>query len=833
MPVDSNLSDGSPIELVESSSRTDKKKKKHKHKSDRKHKKSKKENGEPKTTKETKKSNGSSVQNGKQKRLPSPIPPDQIKKKKPDETAVSEVIIVEEEMNLEELIKQKALLQARLGACVSEADIGEKSALKNKNNLKMCIETIDLIDDDDTDEEHNVRNSVKNTEKPTRKRSTSRDQTRRKLEKSKKERQKDTERERTREKERQRKGNLTEDYKRREIRRNVDETKRKEDDSRKREQKRRDDELKDTEEDSKRRSEEDKRRDEQIRHRKDCIRSSNSNRDRARSPPSSTRHRDRDRDRERDRDRDRYRDATNRRYNRNYARRSHSNDRHSRSHRRKDRGDKYKDSFSEGLKRENKSSDSEIEVNINIAEDENVEEIIEKRRKQREELLKRLEANNSNVNGEDSANPSPRESDATETSAQLSPEPRQSPIKNTNDSMFEKDPVKAGNVSNTELIKGKWDMFAEADSYHATQLTPQPNGLANGNKSVPENPSLTDNWDDAEGYYRVRIGETMNSRYTVYGYTGQGVFSNVVRARDTTKNNQDVAVKIIRNNEIMHKSGLKELEILKRLNDSDPDDRYHCVRLYCHFFHKQHLCMVFEPLSMNLREVLKKYGKDVGLHVKAVRSYCQQLMLALKLMKKSNILHADIKPDNILVNESKLVLKLCDFGSASHISDNEVTPYLVSRFYRPPEVILGIPYDFGLDMWSAGCTIYELYTGKILFPGKTNNQMLKLFMDLKGKMLNKTIRKGVLKEQHFDSNCNFLYHEVDKVTEREKVVTMSAINPSRDLHVEMLGNQKLPEDQIRKVAQLKDLFDKMLMLDSSKRIGISQALVHPFLSEKI
>lgn len=66
-----------------------------------------------------------------------------------------------------------------------------------------------------------------------------------------------------------------------------------------------------------------------------------------------------------------------------------------------------------------------------------------------------------------------------------------------------------------------------------------------------ENPALTDNWDDAEGYYRVRISEVLDSRYSVYGYTGQGVFSNVVRARDQARGNQDVAIKIIRNNEIM------------------------------------------------------------------------------------------------------------------------------------------------------------------------------------------------------------------------------------------------------------------------------------------
>ena len=59
--------------------------------------------------------------------------------------------------------------------------------------------------------------------------------------------------------------------------------------------------------------------------------------------------------------------------------------------------------------------------------------------------------------------------------------------------------------------------------------------------------------------------------------------------------------------------------------------------------------------SMNLREVLKKYGKDIGLHMKAVRSYAQQLLLALKLLRRCSVLHADIKPDNILVS-FKMVL---------------------------------------------------------------------------------------------------------------------------------------------------------------------------------
>lgn len=76
----------------------------------------------------------------------------------------------------------------------------------------------------------------------------------------------------------------------------------------------------------------------------------------------------------------------------------------------------------------------------------------------------------------------------------------------------------------------------------------------------------------------------------------------------------------------------------------------------------------------------------MGLHIKAVKSYAQQLLLSLRLMMKCQLIHADIKPDNILANESKSVIKLADFGSALTISEIDVTPMLVSRYYRAPEV---------------------------------------------------------------------------------------------------------------------------------------------------
>uniref|UniRef100_A0A8C6UHC6 Serine/threonine-protein kinase PRP4 homolog n=1 Tax=Neogobius melanostomus TaxID=47308 RepID=A0A8C6UHC6_9GOBI len=544
-------------------------------------------------------------------------------------------------------------------------------------------------------------------------------------------------------------------------------------------------------------------------------RRSPSPRRRSRSPPyrrSLSRDRDRDRgDRGRDRRRRRSRDE-----------------------------DKFKGSLSEGMKVEQESSGEEV---LEDFEGEEVDEeaLIEQRRQQRLAIVQKYKILNEDSNmASEPCSPqsstrsrSPSPDDILERAAADVKEYERENINTFEASVKAKLNLIAQEKEGANPKKPSApDMFTESDDMFNADFD-SARMRAGVGKDFKENPNLRDNWTDAEGYYRVNIGETLDKRYDVYGYTGQGVFSNVIRARDTARAGQEVAVKIIRNNELMQKTGLKELEFLKKLNDADPDDKFHCLRLFRHFYHKQHLCLVFEPLSMNLREVLKKYGKDVGLHIKAVRSYSQQLFLALKLLKRCNILHADIKPDNILVNESKTILKLCDFGSASHVADNDITPYLVSRFYRAPEIVIGKPYDYGIDMWSVGCTLYELYTGKILLPGSSNNHMLKLAMDLKGKMPNKMIRKGLFKDQHFDQNLNFLYIEVDKVTEREKVTVMSTINPTKDLLSDMVGGQRLPEDQRKKVMQLKDLLDGTLMLDPAKRISINQALQHPFIQEKI
>ncbi|KAL8035204.1 hypothetical protein ABFX02_12G082200 [Erythranthe guttata] len=340
-----------------------------------------------------------------------------------------------------------------------------------------------------------------------------------------------------------------------------------------------------------------------------------------------------------------------------------------------------------------------------------------------------------------------------------------------------------------------------------------------------------DNWDDAEGYYGYRFGEVLDGRYEIIAAHGKGVFSTVVRAKDLKArpgDPEEVAIKIIRNNETMYKAGMEELVILRKLVGADPENKRHCVRFLSTFKYRNHLCLVFESLHMNLREVLKKFGRNIGLKLTAVRAYAKQLFIALKHLRNCGVLHCDIKPDNMLVNEAKNVLKLCDFGNAMFAGKNEITPYLVSRFYRAPEIILGLTYDHPLDIWSVGCCLFELYTGKVLFPGATNNDMLRLHMELKGPFPKKMLRKGAFTDQHFDQDLNFLATEDDPVS--KKVIRRLLVNiKPKDFGTLISGS---PGDDLKMVANFKDLMERIFILDPDKRLNVSQALSHPFITGK-
>jgi serine/threonine-protein kinase PRP4 len=343
------------------------------------------------------------------------------------------------------------------------------------------------------------------------------------------------------------------------------------------------------------------------------------------------------------------------------------------------------------------------------------------------------------------------------------------------DAYMETDPkalstLPAEKIKPVKKQKKELDMFAsddeDEDMAEAVEEVSEAKGTVLDEK-------LLDNWDDPEGYYKLISNELVNNgRYRMVRNLGRGVFANVAQAEDTRAEIEDpsrklVAIKMIRRNELMRKASQKEMDFLRKVNEADPQDKRHIIRLLGSFDHKGHLCIVFEHMSKNLRDLLKEETNGHGLALPAVRMYAKQMFNGLQHLQNCQVIHLDLKPDNVLVSADKKTIKLADFGTAVDKRDIiERTEYLVSRFYRAPEIILGMDISYPVDMWAVGCTVYELWTGKILFTGRSNNQMVKAFMDCLGwpseKLLRKARATNILEHFEVGSTLKFISREVDQ-----------------------------------------------------------------------
>jgi serine/threonine protein kinase len=153
---------------------------------------------------------------------------------------------------------------------------------------------------------------------------------------------------------------------------------------------------------------------------------------------------------------------------------------------------------------------------------------------------------------------------------------------------------------------------------------------------------------------------------------------------------------------------------------------------------------------MNLYHFLK-LNKFQGLSMGLIRRFSMQILQALAVLRKAQVIHCDLKPENILLKSSnRSAIKVIDFGS-SCFSDKKIYTYIQSRFYRAPEVILGISYTTGIDMWSFGCILCELFTGYPLFPGENETQQLLMIVELIGYPGTEVLAKASRKKLFFDS----------------------------------------------------------------------------------
>jgi len=524
--------------------------------------------------------------------------------------------------------------------------------------------------------------------------------------------------------------------------------------------------------------------------------------------------------------------------------------------------------------------------------------------------------------------------------------------------------------NNADSGEDSFDIFAADNatpvptSKNAMTTTSNGNG---GNKSSAAVTAHAQECDDAEGYYKSKIGEIITlpkerrdfdnhgyyrsrddddtdmARFRVLGIIGKGVFSSVIKcveegtaaATAGFPEGRIVAMKVIRNNEVMARAAAKEMRILRMLcrqqrpsssssgkkssssagkpkkqegggenngsgNANDANDaaeeeedaeererrereNHNIVRLldvdpalasylaannnnsnnhrddHLHYSaaayaaapppeFRNHCIFLFEFLPYNLREVLSKFGKNVGINLTAVRSYARQLLCALGHLERHRVVHADLKPDNILVSANFSTVKLADFGSAFFETDhdNDPTPYLVSRFYRPPEVILGLEYDRMTDLWSTSVTLAELFTGSVLFPGKTNNDMLVRFMDAMGPFSHKMVRRHAASyarmglQPHFEvgrtgGTYQLRKHDVDRVTGQpvcRLVNVLSARADARLAQVLLRSSKGTSSGERVDVLKFADFLNRCLALDPARRLSVRDALRHDFFVRK-
>merc|ERR1712079_948509 len=113
------------------------------------------------------------------------------------------------------------------------------------------------------------------------------------------------------------------------------------------------------------------------------------------------------------------------------------------------------------------------------------------------------------------------------------------------------------------------------------------------------------------------------------------------------------------------------------------------------------------------------------------------------------------------------------------VSEQGRTSYAQPRYYRAPEIMLGLLYDTQIDIWSIGATVFELATGRILFTGKTNNQMLKQFIDVCTGFPKKMAMEGEFSKRHFNSDGDFLHKDPDSITGEPDVLAALAPKPTR------------------------------------------------------
>ncbi|XP_053572617.1 mitogen-activated protein kinase 12 [Bombina bombina] len=305
-----------------------------------------------------------------------------------------------------------------------------------------------------------------------------------------------------------------------------------------------------------------------------------------------------------------------------------------------------------------------------------------------------------------------------------------------------------------------------------------------------------------KGFYRQEVNKTtweVKERYRELLAVGSGAYGTVCSAIDNRIGTKVAIKKLYRpfQSELFAKRAYRELRLLKHMTHENviglldvftPDSTFEK-------FNDFYLVMPF--MGTDLGKIMKreKLSED------RIQFLVYQILKGLKYIHSAGIIHRDLKPGNLAVNED-CELKILDFGLARH-ADSEMTGYVVTRWYRAPEVILNwMHYTQTVDIWSVGCIMAEMYTGRPLFKGNDHLDQLTEIMKVTGTPTQDFVQK--LQSPEAKSYIKSL----PKVQKKDFTALLRFANP---LAV--------------------NLIEKMLVLDAEKRITATEALAHPYFEQ--
>ena len=329
--------------------------------------------------------------------------------------------------------------------------------------------------------------------------------------------------------------------------------------------------------------------------------------------------------------------------------------------------------------------------------------------------------------------------------------------------------------------------------------------------SQNEKPSIDPGSTEIEGEIKIGIGDDLDYRFEVLGFLGKGTFGHVLKVFDH-KDKRELAIKVVKNKPRYNEQAQIEIEILKFLREKHGDAKAHLVTFEMEFVFRKHHCICFELLHICLYNHLKNHNFR-GLSYPNIKKIAYQTLKGLSFLTSHEIIHCDLKPENILLaSEKSNSIKMIDFGSSCFASRQSYT-YIQSRFYRSPEIVLGMKYSVAIDIWSFGCILVELYTGIPIFPCESEKELISCIVEVIGEPSFDFIYSGTRSGIYFNADGNLKPYKNSKGRRR--------FPNTRPLRSILKGADE----------EFVDLVSRCLRWDPKDRITADEALKLPWVAE--